>query len=125
MVVQKAVKDYPLVKWLLVVAAVLAGVGLVQSRVLTDPNEGDPMLLLYFLVPAVLLPFVAMLFPRRQVRTMELPTDHLAGMSRQELEGVLKGLDEAKAKGDMDDARYAKARERVLAAIKAKGRQKA
>ena len=39
-----------------------------------------------------------------------------------ELEGMLSTLDTAKAKGEMDDQRYAKARERVLAAIKAKGK---
>jgi hypothetical protein len=125
MVVQKAVKNYPMVKWLLILSAILAVVGLVQSKIITDPDNGDPMLLLYFLIPAGLLPFLGMLFPRRQVMTMELPTDHLAGMSKAELEGVLAGLDDAKAKGEMDDTRYAKARERVLSAIKAKGRAKA
>jgi hypothetical protein len=125
MVVQKAVKKYPMVKWFLVVSAVLAVVGLVQSKIMTDPDNGDPMLLVYFLVPAVLLPFLGMLFPRREVMTMELPTDHLAGMSAGELEGLLAGLDEANAKGEMDDARYARARERVLDAIKQKGRSKA
>ena len=125
MVVQKAVKKYPMVKWLLVVSAVLAVAGLVQSKIMTDPDNGDPMLLVYFLIPAALLPFLGMLFPRREVMTMELPTDHLSGMSASELEGVLSQLDAAKAKGEMDDARYAKARERVLAAIKQKGRAKA
>jgi hypothetical protein len=125
MVVQKAVKKYPLVKWLLVLSAILAVVGLVESKIITDPDHGDSMLLLYFLIPAVLLPFLGMLFPRREVMTMELPTDHLSGMSKTELEGVLAGLDEAKAKGEMDDARYARARERVLAAIKEKGRARA
>lgn len=125
MVVQKAVKKYPLVKWLLVLSAVLAIVGLVQSKIITDPDNGDPLLLVYFLIPAALLPFLGMLFPRREVMSMELPTDHLSGMSKTELEGVLAGLDEAKAKGEMDDTRYAKARERVLAAIKEKGRAKA
>lgn len=125
MVVQKAVKKYPMVKWLLVVSLALAVVGLVESKIVTKPDQGDPMLLVYFLIPAVLLPFLGMLFPRREVMTMELPTDHLSGMSKTELEGVLAGLDEAKAKGDMDDARYARARERVLDAIKQKGRSKA
>ena len=125
MVVQKAVKNYPLVKWLLILAAVLAVVGLLQSRIITDPDNGDPMLLVYFLIPAILLPFLGMLFPRREVMTMELPTDQLSGMSKAELEGVLAGLEEAKAKGEMDDARYGRARERILAAIKEKGRSKA
>jgi hypothetical protein len=120
MVVQKAVKSYPLVKWALVVSILLAILGIFMSKVVTDPDHAQPMLLLYYVGPAVLLPFLAMLVKRREVMTMELPTDHLSGMSRKELEGVLSQLDAAKAKGEMDDRRYANARERILAAIKAK-----
>lgn len=120
MVLQKAVKSYPMVKWFLIVSAVLVATGLVMSKVLSDPDNADSNTLLMFLGAAVVLPFLAMLFPRRKVVSMEVPTDHLAGMSKTELEGVLSQLDAAKAKGEMDDMRYAKARERVLAAIKAK-----
>ena len=120
MVLQKAVKSYPMVKWFLIVSAVLVATGLVMSKVLSDPDNADSNTLLMFLGAAVVLPFLAMLFPRRKVVSMEVPTDHLAGMSKTELEGVLSQLDAAKAKGEMDDTRYAKARERVLAAIKAK-----
>lgn len=121
MVLQKAVKSYPMVKWFLIVSAALVVLGLVMSKVLSDPDNADTNTLLMFVGAAVVLPFLAMLFPRRQVLTVDVPTDHLAGMSKAELEGVLGQLDAAKAKGDMDDARYAKARGRVLAAIKAKG----
>lgn len=124
MVLQKAVKSYPMVKWFLIVSAVLVVLGLVMSKVLSDPDAADTNTLLMFLGAAVLLPFLAMLFPRRQVHTIEMPTDHLAGMSKSELEGVLSQLDAAKAKGEMDDTRYAKARERVLAAIKSRGKAK-
>ncbi|HJQ93093.1 MAG TPA: hypothetical protein VJ874_02280, partial [Candidatus Thermoplasmatota archaeon] len=86
------------------------------------PDEAETSTLLLFIGAAAVLPFLAMLFPRRQVHTMEMPTDHLSGMSKAELEGVLGQLDAAKAKGEMDDTRYAKARERVLAAIKARGK---
>ncbi|MHB1261045.1 MAG: hypothetical protein ACYC2H_04945 [Thermoplasmatota archaeon] len=120
MVLQKAVKSYPMVKWFLIVSAVLVVMGLVMSKVLSDPDHADSTTLLMFLGAAVVLPFLAMLFPRRKVLSMEVPTDHLAGMSKTELEGVLSQLDAAKAKGEMDDTRYAKARERILAAIKAK-----
>jgi uncharacterized membrane protein YgaE (UPF0421/DUF939 family) len=122
MVLQKAVKSYPMVKWFLVVSAALVVLGLLMSKVLSDPDNADRNTLLMFLGAAVVLPFLAMLFPRRKVLTVDLPTDHLSGMSKAELEGVLTQLDAAKAKGDMDDNRYAKARERVLAAIKAKGK---
>jgi uncharacterized membrane protein YgaE (UPF0421/DUF939 family) len=111
-----------MVKWFLIVSAVLFVLGLVMSKILSDPDNANTTTLLLFVGAAVVLPFVAMLFPRRQVLTMEVPTDHLSGMSKTELEGVLGQLDAAKAKGEMDDTRYAKARERVLAAIKAKGR---
>ena len=123
MVVQKAVKKYPLVKWFLIGSAILAVVGLMMSKIITDPDNADTMVLLGFLAGAVVLPFLAMAFPRREVITMEMPTDHLNAMSKTELEGVLSTLDAAKAKGEMDEARYANARERVLAAIKAKGRK--
>ena len=123
MVVQKAVKSYPLVKWFLVASAVLVAVGLYLSGVLSA-NDGEQNigLLIGFIAVAALLPFLAMAFPRREVLTMSLPTDHLATMSREELEGMLSTLDTAKAKGEMDDQRYAKARARVLEAIKAKGK---
>ena|SRR5687767_10601149 len=122
MVLQKAVKSYPMVKWFLIVSAALVVLGLVMSKVLSDPDNADTNTLLMFLAAAAVLPFLAMLFPRRRVLTVDMPSDHLAGMSKAELEGVLGQLDAAKAKGDMDDARYSKARERVLAAIKAKGK---
>ncbi|HUR24885.1 MAG TPA: hypothetical protein VM327_02595 [Candidatus Thermoplasmatota archaeon] len=124
MVLQKAVKSYPMVKWFLILSAILVILGLVMSKVLSDPDNADRSTLLLFLAGAVVLPFLAMLFPRRQVHTIEMPTDHLAGMSKTELEGVLSQLDAAKAKGEMDDTRYGKARERVLDAIKARGRAK-
>jgi len=124
MVVQKAVKSYPLLPWALVLAGILAAVGLWQSGVLGN-GSGDVMLLIWYLVAAVLLPFLSLLAPRRKVLTMELPSDHLSGMSRTELEGLLSQLDTAKAKGEMDDVRYAKARSRVVEAIQAKGKSKA
>src|SRR5688500_16347075 len=124
MVLQKAVKSYPMVKWFLIVSAVLVILGLVMSKVLSDPDNADTNTLLMFLGAAVVLPFLAIVFPRRQVLTVDLPTDHLSGMSKSELEGVLGQLDSAKAKGDMDDTRYAKARQRVLEAIKARGKAK-
>lgn len=122
MVLQKAVKSYPLVKWLLGGSAVLLILGLVLSGVLTTPDDAQPMTLVYFVIGAAVLPFIAMAFPRRQVVTLELPSDHLTSMSRTELEGVLQQLEAAKTKGDLDQKRYVNARQRVLDAIKAKGK---
>lgn len=122
MALQKAIKSYPMVKWFLLVSIVLVVIGLVMSKVITDPSEGDTMTLVLFVVPAAILPFLALAFPRRQVLTVELPSDHLGAMSKQELEGVLSQLDAAKAKGELDDTRYANAREKILGAIKAKGK---
>lgn len=122
MVLQKAVKSYPLVKWLVAGSAVLLVAGLLLSGVLTTPDDAEPMTLVYFVIAAVILPFLALAFPRRQVVTLELPSDHLTSMGRTELEGVLQQLEAAKAKGDLDDKRYVNARQRVLDAIKAKGK---
>lgn len=124
MAVQKAVKRYPLVKWFLIAAGILALVGLFVSGIITDPNGADTNLFLFFLIPAILLPFLAMLFPKREVVQMELPSDSLSAMSKAELEGLLQQLDTAHGKGEMDEARYTNARNRVLGAIKAKGKAK-
>lgn len=122
MVLQKAIKSYPLVKWFVAGSAVLIVLGLVLSKLVTDPNDAEPMTLVYFVIGAAILPFIAMAFPRRQVLTVELPSDHLTTMSRTELEGVLQQLEAAKAKGDLDQKRYVNARQRVLDAIKVKGK---
>ena len=121
MAIQKAVKTYPMVKWFLIGSAILVVVGLFLSGVLS-PNDGESnvMLLVGCIGVAILLPFLAMAFPRREVLTMELPSDHLSSMSKAELEGMLSALDAANAKGEMDDQRYGKARERVMDAIKAR-----
>ena len=124
MVVQKAVKNYPMVKWFLIVSAILGITGLVMSKIVTDPDNSDVEVFLYFLGGAVVLPFLALAFPRREVVTMELPSDSLGAMSKAELEGLLQQLDTAKGKGEMDEARYSNARDRVLAALKAKGKAK-
>lgn len=124
MVLQKAVKSYPLVKWFLAGSVALLIAGLLLSKLITSPNDAEPMTLVYFVIGAAILPFLAMAFPRREVVTLELPTDHLSSMGRVELEGVLQQLEAAKAKGDLDAARYANARQRVLDAIKAKDKAK-
>lgn len=120
MAVQQAIKTYPLLRWLLVASAVVVVVGLVASKIVTDPNNADTNTLLVFVAIAVVLPFLALAMPRRQVVTYELPTDTLDRRSKKELEGILQELDAAKASGEMDEARYTKAREKILAALKGK-----
>lgn len=120
MVFQKAIKSYPMLKWFLAVSAVLVVLGVVQSKVLTDPDNADTMLLLWFLIPAAILPFLAAAFPRKQVVTVELPSDHLANASRTELQGMLDGLEEGKRKGEIPQDRYVKARDRIVAAMTSK-----
>lgn len=120
MVVQKAVKTYPMIKWFVVLAAIVLVVGIMLSGILSEKKD-DNLTMLYVAVGvAIVLPFVAMAFPRREVLTVELPTDTLSGRSKAELEKILAGLDEAKAKGEMDDRRHANARAKVLAAMKGK-----
>lgn len=123
MVVQKAVKRYPLVKWFLIASGVLVVGGLFLSGVITDPDNAQTGLFIGCVIAAVVLPFLALAFPRREVLTMELPSDHLSSMSRAELEGLLQQLDTAKGKGEMDEARYTNARDRVLSALKSKGKR--
>ena len=121
MVVQKAVKTYPMIKWLVIVSALVLIVGVYMSGILTGDSGDDSLPVLFGAVAvAILLPFLALAFPRRQVLTLELPTDTLGGRSRTELDAILAGLDEAKAKGEMDEERYTKARAKVVAAMKGK-----
>lgn len=120
MALQKAIKTYPMVKWFLVVSLALLAVGLWRSKLITDPNDAAPLLLVWFALAAIVFPFLALAFPRREVLTVELPTDSLSGRSRSDLEGILAQLDTAHAKGEMDDGRYGKAREKVLAALAGK-----
>lgn len=120
MAFQQAVKTYPLLRWLLIGSAALVIVGLFASSIITDPNNAQPTTLLMFVGGAILLPFLALFFPRREVVTFELPTDSLSRRTKQELEGILQQLDTAKGSGEMDEARYTKARQKVLAALKGK-----
>ncbi len=122
MAVQRAVKTYPMIKWLVAVAVIVLVAGVWMSGVLTGGSGDDNTMVLFIAVGvAILLPFLAMAFPRRQVVTMALPTDTLAGRPKEELQAILAGLDEAKAKGEMDDARYNNAKAKVVAAMKKSG----
>lgn len=120
MVLQRAVKTYPMLKWFLIVSAVLVVTGIIMSKLITAPDDAEPMMLVYFLVPAIILPFIAVAMPRREVLQIELPSDHLANASRTELQGMLDSLEEGKRKGELSQDRYNKARDRIVAVMKAK-----
>jgi hypothetical protein len=120
MAVQRAFKTYPALKWALALSGVIVVVALVMSGLVTDANNADLNTFLIGLAIAVVLPFLALLIPRRQVVTMELPSDQLVNADRKQLQGILDSLDAAKAKGEIPPDRYAKARDRVVAAMKGK-----
>jgi hypothetical protein len=96
-------KTYPLLRIALIVSAILAIVGIVMSDVVTDPNGADTQTFLVFVGIAVLLPFLALLWKRKEVIRYEVPSDHLASASRQDLQGMLEQLDAAKANGDLPE----------------------
>ena len=94
--------------------------GLVLSGILSDAKDDNKGLLIGAIVVAILLPFLALAFPRRQVVQMELPSDSLSKASRTELQGMLDSLEEGKRKGEISQDRYNKARDRIVAAMKGK-----
>lgn len=120
MVLQKAVKTYPLLKWFLVAAAVVVALGLWLSGILSAAQADNRSLFIGAVVVAIILPFLALAFPRREVVQIELPSDHLANASRKELQGMLDGLEEGKRRGEIPQDRYNKARDRIVAAMKGK-----
>ncbi|HUR61076.1 MAG TPA: hypothetical protein VM286_01760 [Candidatus Thermoplasmatota archaeon] len=126
-------KSYPLLKFLLPLAALVLVVGLTLffmhtatcTQAVKDNGEDctvggtyadhPTMVLLPWVVVAALLALGSLLWRRHEKYTLVFPTDQLSGKSRAELEKVLQGLDEARAKGDITQDRYTKARDRVLA----------
>lgn len=125
-------KSYPLLKFLLPLALVVLAVGLYMFFTHTcsaadaasgvcEPGKADypTMVLLPWVIAAALLAFAGLLWRRKEKLTLVFPTDQLQGKSRQELQKVLDGLEEARAKGELTEDRYHKARDRVLAEMKA------
>lgn len=126
-------KSYPLLKFLLPLAGVVLAIGLFlffthmadctaelkasgeKCTVGTQYNDYPTSLLLLWMVAAVVLALVGLAWRRKEKYTLVFPTDQLAGKSRQDLQKVLDGLEEALAKGDITQDRYTKARNRVLA----------
>lgn len=120
MALRRTVKTYPLMRIFLLASAALLVAGLFASKVATDPDAGDKRIFLYFVAAAITLPFLSLAFPRRADVTVQLPTDQLARAPASELEGILRQLDQAKAKGEIPEERYRKARASIEAALKAK-----
>ena len=70
------------------------------------------------MIGAVVLAFVGLLYKKKETVNVLLPSDTLAEHSRADLQKLLAGLDEAKAKGELTEDRYINARNRVLAQMK-------
>jgi hypothetical protein len=132
-------KSYPLLKFLLPLALLVLAIGLWMFFTHTcaapdasagrcDAGKADypTGVLLPWVVVAAILALGSLAYRRREKYTLVFPTDQLAGKSRADLEKVLQGLEEARAKGDITQDRYTKARDRVLAEMTtAKGTPKA
>jgi hypothetical protein len=130
-------KSYPLLKLLLPLALLVLAVGIFLffthtadcTQALVDNGEKCTVggtyhdhptgVLLPYVIAAALVALGSLLYRRKEQYTLVFPTDQLHGKSRQELEKVLAGLEEARAKGDITPERYTKARDRVLAELKA------
>lgn len=108
-------KTYPLLPWCIGLAVIIAIVGVVMSGLVTNPSGADVMTLVIALVVAAVVAFAALLYRRKEVYEVTLPTDRLAEANRSELQGILQGLDEAKAKGEIPEERYQKAKAKILA----------
>ncbi|MEA3144054.1 MAG: hypothetical protein QOG31_1378 [Thermoplasmata archaeon] len=130
-------KSYPLLKVLLPLALLVLAVGIFLFFTHTATctaelaangekctpggtyNDHPTGTLLPYVIAAAVVALASLLYRRREQYTLVFPTDQLHGKSRADLEKVLAGLEEARAKGDITQDRYTKARDRVLAEMKA------
>lgn len=127
-------RKYPLLKFAVPAALVVFAVGLYLFFTQTQPLRAgctpsaddscksglDPMVMVPWLVAAAVIAFLGVLVRRKQAVQIALPSDHIQGASRGEVDGILSSLDEARARGDMSETRYQKAKAKVLAQAKAK-----
>lgn len=117
-------KRYPLLKFLVPLAALVFTFGLFvffaqgDADANTDGKQLNPMVLLPFIGVAIVLAFAGLLWKKEEDVTLLLPSDTLVGKSRSELQKVLDGLEESLKKGEIDQARFDKAKARVLKAMK-------
>jgi len=108
---------YPLLKFLIPLAVVVLGVGLVLFLQADDPK--DPGILLPWIVAAAAVAFASLLWKRKEQVTVLLPSDRLQEASRTDLEGILETLEQKRDKGELTPERYTKARNKVLAEMEA------
>jgi hypothetical protein len=104
---------YPILKVMLLLAGLAAVVGLVLF--FAQGNQ-DPAILLYTWVPAIALALLGAAVRRRENVEVLMPSDQLQDASRSEVEGIIAKLDEARAKGEISEERYRKAKARVTKA---------
>lgn len=111
-----ALTRYPLLKFLVPLAVVLAAIGFfLFLQPSSDPNAAkDPMVLVPWLVAAALVAFASLLWKRKEELTVVLPSDRLQDASRQDLQGILETLERQREKGELTPERYTKARNKVL-----------
>jgi hypothetical protein len=117
MAILREVKSYPLLRGAIILSAILLLVGIFVTGIVTDPDDADIPLFVALVVVAGILPFLALTWRRHETILYELPSDRLAGVPRRDLEGMLEALESAKARGDLPEGRYARARERIMAAM--------
>ncbi|MES2154043.1 MAG: hypothetical protein V4510_02820 [bacterium] len=111
-------QKYPLLKFTIPLAVVIAAVGLAMFFMQGEPK--DPAILVYTWLPAVAIALLGVAVRKKEAIEVPLPSDHIQQASRSEVDGILASLDEARAKGDMSETRYQKARAKVLAQAKGK-----
>jgi hypothetical protein len=112
---------YPLLKFLAPLAILIFAVGLFFFFTQTTSEEQglDPKPLLWFALAAAAVLFASLLWKRKEQVTVLLPSDRLQEATRQDLQGILETLERQREKGELTPERYTKARNKVLAEMKA------
>lgn len=116
-------RKYPFLKIAIAIAIVLAGIGLYLLFTHKDANGAtdlDPVVLLPWLGGAIVVALLGAMVRRKEAVEVTLPSDHVASASRTEVDGIIDKLDEARAKGELSETRYQKAKAKVLAQAKGK-----
>ncbi len=131
------IQRYPLLKFTLPIALIVAGIGIFlfvthQATCSAEASAAgtcaigakytdyDPLILLMWVGPAALVLMASAFVKRKDEMTLVYPTDQLKSSSRADLQKVLEGLEEARKKGEIPEDRYVNARNRVLAEMKGK-----
>lgn len=116
-------RKYPLLKFAIPVAIILAGIGLYLLFTAKDGSGQqtmDPAVMAPWLIGAVVVALLGAMVRRKEAVEVALPSDQVASASRTEVDGIISQLDEARAKGELSETRYQKAKAKVLAQAKSK-----